>query len=58
MGQETVVPDANSTVRVGDNAPEFDLPAADRDGSVALRDYLGRSPVFLGLFRGVYCAFR
>jgi peroxiredoxin len=47
----------NSVVRVGDSAPEFVLPAADRDGNVALRDYLGRSAVFLGLFRGLYCAF-
>jgi hypothetical protein len=26
-------------------------------GYVGLRDYLDRSPVFLGLFRGLYCAF-
>ena len=51
------MPDANSPVRTGDNAPQFDLPAADREGNIALRDYLGRGPVFLGLFRGVYCAF-
>jgi peroxiredoxin len=51
------VPDAPSLVRAGDNAPDFVLPAADRDGDVALRDYLDRGPVFLGLFRGVYCAF-
>ena len=51
------MPDANAPVRPGDNAPQFDLPAADRDGNVALCDYLGRGPVFLGLFRGVYCAF-
>ena len=48
--------DMNSGVRAGDAAPEFELPWADRDGSVALRDYLGRSPVFLALFRGLYCA--
>ena len=51
------MPDAHSPVRAGDSAPEFVLPAADRDGNVALRDYLGRSAVFLGLFRGLYCAF-
>jgi peroxiredoxin len=51
------VPDANSPVRAGDTAPEFELPAADRDGNVALRDYIERSPVLLGLFRGLYCAF-
>lgn len=47
--------DMNCVVRAGDAAPEFELPWADRDGSVALRDYLGRSPVFLALFRGLYC---
>ena len=52
------MPDAHSSVRAGDSAPEFELPAADRDGNIALRDYLGHSPVLLGLFRGMYCAFR
>ena len=52
-----IVPDAHSPVRAGDSAPEFELPAVDRDGNVALRDYLDRSPVLLGLFRGLYCAF-
>lgn len=51
------MPDAQRPVRAGNGAPEFELPAADRDGSVALRDYLGRGPVLLGLFLGVYCAF-
>lgn len=49
--------DERSSIKPGDRAPEFVLPAADRDGNVALRDYLDRGPVFLGLFRGVYCAF-
>ena len=44
-------------VRAGDIAPEFVLPAADRDGDVALRDDLGRSQDFLGLFPGFYCVF-
>ena len=49
--------DAHTPVRPGDRAPGFVLPAADRDGDVALSDFLGSSPIFLGLFRGVYCAF-
>ena len=49
--------DANSLVRPGDTAPEFELPAVHREGNVALCDYLGRGPVLLGLVRGVYCAF-
>jgi len=51
------VSEVTSQVRAGHTAPEFELPAVHRDGYVALRDYLGRSPVLLGLFRGVYCAF-
>jgi peroxiredoxin len=51
------LPDEPSRIRPGDKAPEFVLPAADRDGDVSLGDYLGRGPVFLGLFRGLYCAF-
>ena len=49
--------DEHSLIRLGDPAPEFVLPAADRDGDVGLGDFLGRGPVFLGLFRGLYCAF-
>ncbi len=47
----------DAPVRAGDTAPEFVLPAAGGDGNVALRDYLARGAVFLGLFRGLYCAF-
>ena len=47
----------DAPLRAGDTAPEFVLPAVDGDGNVALRDYLGRSAVLLGLFRGLYCAF-
>ena len=49
--------DEHSLTRPGDGAPGFVLPAADRDGNVALSDFLSRGPVFLGLFRGLYCAF-
>jgi peroxiredoxin len=44
-------------VRPGEPAPEFKLPAADREGVVALADYRGRSPVLLTLLRGLYCPF-
>jgi peroxiredoxin len=40
----------------GDRAPDFTLPAADRDGTVSLADFRGRA-VLLGLFRGTYCPF-
>lgn len=41
----------------GEQAPDFTLPAIDRDGTVSLGDYRGRSPVLLAMFRGVYCPF-
>ena len=44
-------------LKPGDLAPDFTLPLADREGAVSLADYRGRSPLLLGLFRGVSCAF-
>jgi len=44
-------------VEVGQPAPSFTLPAANREGTVSLSDYRGRSPVLLALFRGLYCPF-
>ena len=41
----------------GDPAPSFALPAVNRDGTVSLDDYRGRSPVLVGLFRGLHCPF-
>lgn len=41
----------------GDPAPSFVLPAINRDGTVSLDDYRGRSPVLVGLFRGLHCPF-
>lgn len=44
-------------LQLGDPAPDFTLPLAHGEGTVALADYRGRSPVLLALFRGVYCPF-
>jgi peroxiredoxin len=44
-------------LRAGDTAPDFVLPAVNHDGSVALADYRGKSPVLLAMMRGLYCAF-
>lgn len=44
-------------VRPGEPAPDFTLPAVDRDGTVSLADYRGKTPVLLGMMRGLYCAF-
>src|SRR5262245_43711273 len=41
----------------GDRAPDFSLPPVDRDGTVSLGDYRGRSPLFLAFFRGIHCPF-
>lgn len=44
-------------LKPGDAAPRFDLPAVNRDGRVSLDDYLGRTAVLVGLFRGLHCPF-
>jgi len=41
----------------GDRAPDFELPAVNRDGTVSLADYRGKSAVFVALFRGLHCPF-
>src|SRR5207245_369155 len=41
----------------GEPAPDFQLPAVDRDSMVSLEDYRGRSPLLLALFRGLWCPF-
>lgn len=41
-------------VQPGEPAPDFTVPAANREGSVSLADYRGRSPVLLALYRGLY----
>ena len=44
-------------VAPGEPAPDFTLPAVDREETVSLADYRGRSPVFLALFIGLWCPF-
>jgi peroxiredoxin len=41
----------------GDPAPNFALPAVNREGEVSLADYRGRGPVLVALFRGLHCPF-
>ncbi len=45
---------ASTLLRAGDPAPAFRLPAVNREGQVSLDDYRGRSPVLVGLFRGLH----
>ena len=44
-------------IRPGDPAPNFTLPAVNREGQVSLDDYRGRSAVLIGMFRGLHCPF-
>jgi peroxiredoxin len=44
-------------VSPGERAPDFTLPAIDREETVSLADYRGRSPLFLALFIGLWCPF-
>ncbi len=44
-------------LQAGDRAPDFELPAVNREGKVSLADYRGKSPVFVVLVRGLHCAF-
>jgi peroxiredoxin len=45
---------ASMSLRLGDPAPHFALPAVNREGQVSLDDYRGRSSLLLGLFRGLH----
>ena len=49
--------DFEDPIRIGDPAPDFQVPAANRDGDIGLRDYKGRQSVLIGLFRGLHCPF-
>jgi len=44
-------------LQLGDPAPNVVLDAITRDGKIALDDFRGRSPVLVGLFRGLHCPF-
>lgn len=45
------------TLQSGDPAPDFALPAVNREGDVSLADYRSRKPVLVALFRGLHCPF-
>lgn len=50
-------PSRLSPIEPGEPAPEFSLPAINDDGTIALAEYRGRSPLFLALFVGLWCPF-
>ena len=41
----------------GDRVPNIVLDAISHEGKVALDDFRGRSPLLIGLFRGLHCPF-
>lgn len=43
-------------LRPGDPAPDFTLPAANREGTVSMSDLRGQ-PFLIGFFRGLHCPF-
>ena len=45
------------TLQPGDVAPNVVLDAITRQGKVALDDYRGRTPVLIGIFRGLHCPY-
>jgi peroxiredoxin len=47
----------SSPIQAGDLAPDFMLPAVDREGTVSLAEYRGRTPLMLMLFVGLWCPF-
>jgi peroxiredoxin len=51
------MPETRPPVAPGEAAPNFTLPAVDRNENVSLADYRGRSPVFLALMVGLWCPF-
>jgi peroxiredoxin len=51
------IAESRPPVAPGEPAPDFTLPAVDRDEMVSLTAYRGRSPVFLALFIGLWCPF-
>lgn len=50
-------PEPRPPIQPGEPAPPFALPAVNREGTVSLDDFRGRSPVFVGLYRGLHCPF-
>jgi peroxiredoxin len=42
------------TLAVGDRAPEFALPAANKGGTFSLSEWLQRGPVILEFLRGTW----
>ena len=48
---------ADRPLQPGDRAPNVVLDAITRQGKIAIDDFRGQKPVFVGLFRGLHCPF-
>lgn len=46
----------NAPIQPGERAPDFSLPAINREGVVSSADYRGRA-LMIGFFRGLHCPF-
>jgi peroxiredoxin len=46
--------DSSATLKVGDHAPDFTLPAANRTGELSLGEALRRGPVIVEFLRGTW----
>lgn len=47
----------SAPVQPGEKAPDFSLPAVHQESVVSLSNYVGRAPLLLAIFRGLYCPF-
>jgi len=48
---------ADHVLQPGEAAPEFRLPAVNREGEVSLADLRAKGGVYVALFRGLHCPF-
>jgi peroxiredoxin len=44
-------------IQPGERAPDFSLPAVNREGRVSAADFRSRKPLMIGFFRGLHCPF-
>ena len=49
--------DPQPPVQPGEPAPDFTLPAVEREGTVSLGDYRGKSPLLLAINHGLWCSY-
>lgn len=48
---------ADHVLQPGEAAPDFRLPAVNREGEISLADLRGKGGVYVALFRGLHCPF-